>query len=617
MPGVDETENHFRARLRDPGDFTRLRTIPFKRSKPRINAVVGRLRGSETTTVQSLLFPKEDGWTRDAVQAWLRDHPDVGKAAEIEEVRGAELEAAGILPAPPSTEDLWEAAVKSAPAAGLVRKTYSGEAKQVNEDAFEVDIVISTGSVDRDREVVRPEGMRLPKPKRLPLVAAHAYGDLRKHIGELTRVKADDGQVTARARYFAGMGNEEADWAWTLVKLGVPAYSIGFRPLKWEDADLEDEKVVEAVRAGKKPIRTFTEWELLETSHVIVPSQREAVAREVEEAVTKGVIDQPFADRIAKAVREAGEPEDQQREREMVDDFISEVLGEEVGRDAVAAHYAFAAGKDARWAVAGARGLPILDDEAWDADGAVAAWRRFTGATGAEALKDRAVQRRYRRGFLLYDAAAPAAPASYKFPFVKVDGGRVTASRRGLAAARAVLAGGKGRPDVGEALAASCARFVDGYLGKPEEEGRGIPLQRVAELNLAVLKDNETDTLVLLGEDGDLLYRGAPAAFEEMLELAMGRAPEIHQRLTLDVRPVEIATDGLESWAAEFVHLLTSQLNRIAASIAEGAPKAPTFPADSVAHLTRKELAEIILQTALKAARQEIGKATGDVDAYR
>lgn len=613
MPGIDETENHFRVRLRDPDQFTRLRIIPFKRTKPRINAVVGRLRGETTTTLQSLLFPKEDGWTRASVSEWMREHPDVGKAEAIDEVAAKDLAIAGVLPEMKAPDE-WAQLTKSIPVpGGIIRKTYPVLTKAVDEEDHEVDVVISTSAVDRDREVVRPEGMKVFKPKRIPLVASHAYGDLRKHIGEILKAKPEGEEIPARARYFAEMGNAEADWGWTLVKLGVAAYSIGFRPFKWEDADLDDEKVLEQVRAGKKPLRTFTEWELVETSHVIVPSQREAVQREVAEAVTKGVIDQDLADRISRALEGDGKSEPSPAP---MDALLAEILGEGAG-DEAAAHYAIGSKQGERWIVGGARGLPLLDDDSWDAAAALAAWRRFTGAANQEALGERATQRRYRRGFVVYNAAAPDDFGSYKVPFAKIEGGRAKASRRGLAAARGVLAGGRFALALPGPAKAAAERLVNGYLGRQEEDGKEtFPIPRAALVRL--FGEEGPDVVVIEDEDGQPAFRGAPVELVDALERAAGAPLEVRQTVTLTVPPVELKADGLEAWTERFIDKFVEKFK---AAVAEAAPKAPGVPADSVADILTpqgsKELAEIIVSTALKIARAEIGKAAGDVDAYR
>mgnify|MGYP001616374750 CR=1 FL=1 len=58
MPGIDETDTGWRVRQRDPGDFEEgsFKTIDITDG---VQAVVGRLKGEKSTTVQSLIFDKE------------------------------------------------------------------------------------------------------------------------------------------------------------------------------------------------------------------------------------------------------------------------------------------------------------------------------------------------------------------------------------------------------------------------------------------------------------------------------------------------------------------------------------------------------------------------------
>jgi HK97 family phage prohead protease len=81
-PGWDETSSSFRYRLREPGQFVRIRTMTLKRSKPKIKATVGPLRGGGKSKLQSLIFPKSEGWTLKKAQAWKKAHPDVGKGLD-------------------------------------------------------------------------------------------------------------------------------------------------------------------------------------------------------------------------------------------------------------------------------------------------------------------------------------------------------------------------------------------------------------------------------------------------------------------------------------------------------------------------------------------------------
>jgi HK97 family phage prohead protease len=130
-------------------------------------------------------------------------------------------------------------------------------------------IPMSTASTDRDGESIDPLGWRKSLPafrKRPVLLSSHNYGDLRKQIGEFTKVKVSEDGLFASPRYYIGEGNEEADWAFKLASKGMAAYSVGFIPKAWTDGDGE-----------KTPLRTYTEQELLEISHVVVPSNRDAI----------------------------------------------------------------------------------------------------------------------------------------------------------------------------------------------------------------------------------------------------------------------------------------------------------------------------------------------------
>lgn len=173
--------------------------------------------------------------------------------------------------------------------------------KNVDKEEMEADIVLNNNSIDRDKEVVEPSGVTLPKPRRVPLVSSHQYGDLRKHIGDVPRIVKTKEEITARPRWFAGMGNAEADWAFELAKMGVAAFSIGFLPMEWEDADITDEKVLKEVMDGVTPLRRYTKWELAEVSQVIVPSNRGAVQRMIEAGILQkdftmpGIKDEPMS----------------------------------------------------------------------------------------------------------------------------------------------------------------------------------------------------------------------------------------------------------------------------------------------------------------------------------
>lgn len=77
-PGWEQTKGTFRYRLKDPSLFQdgSFRTIAIKRDKPRVNSIMGKLRNQTTMTIQSLLFPKADGWNLADAKKWYSEHSD-------------------------------------------------------------------------------------------------------------------------------------------------------------------------------------------------------------------------------------------------------------------------------------------------------------------------------------------------------------------------------------------------------------------------------------------------------------------------------------------------------------------------------------------------------------
>jgi HK97 family phage prohead protease len=84
-PGWDVTESSIRYRVREPDGFEKdsFRTVSLQKRKPRVSAVMGKLVGSDTMKIQSLIFPQSDGWTTTKAKAWVSAHPGVLKAAEV------------------------------------------------------------------------------------------------------------------------------------------------------------------------------------------------------------------------------------------------------------------------------------------------------------------------------------------------------------------------------------------------------------------------------------------------------------------------------------------------------------------------------------------------------
>ncbi len=151
-----------------------------------------------------------------------------------------------------------------------IYKTFRAELKEVDEDgSLNIFIPVSTASMDRDGEVIDPQAFKktIPKFMKHPvLVASHDYRDLTNQIGEWTRLKLTENGIEGKPKYYVGMDNPQADWAYKLAQKGVAAFSIGFIPKEWEDGD--------GVKTAR---RTYKEVELLEISQVIIPSNRDAI----------------------------------------------------------------------------------------------------------------------------------------------------------------------------------------------------------------------------------------------------------------------------------------------------------------------------------------------------
>jgi HK97 family phage prohead protease len=158
-------------------------------------------------------------------------------------------------------------------------KFYKTEIKSVDSDSMTVEAVVSTKSVDRDGDIVTPQAFekRIKTYKAHPvLLSSHNYGDLLKQIGEAVKVKVTDSGLEATFKYYAGMGNAEADWAWVLAQKGIASFSIGFIGHEFDYIRQKDGEA--EMITGRK----FTDVELLEISQVVVPSNRQALQMSVD-----------------------------------------------------------------------------------------------------------------------------------------------------------------------------------------------------------------------------------------------------------------------------------------------------------------------------------------------
>ena len=161
---------------------------------------------------------------------------------------------------------------------------------------------ISTMALDRDREVLLPEGADLRFFRTNPVVPyAHDYHGLPIGVSKWVKIdnKATPTTLIAKTKYASKEANPFAEQVYLLIIEGIlRAKSVGFIPLKWNRPG--DDDWVEAVNSwrsrrevmlGKKtqeadPERIYTKWVLLEYSPVPIPSNPEAL----QLAMKKGIL---------------------------------------------------------------------------------------------------------------------------------------------------------------------------------------------------------------------------------------------------------------------------------------------------------------------------------------
>jgi len=153
----------------------------------------------------------------------------------------------------------------------LKTKLIRANTQVVDGAAGKVHAVVSTEARDRDGDVVRAGGDLKAFMEHPILLASHSYHQLRSQIGEWEEMKVAGALLEGVARYYVGKGNPEADWGFNLASKGMAAYSVGFIP-----------DMARARALGRDDGWSgyeFNGQELLEVSHVTIPSNPDALQR--------------------------------------------------------------------------------------------------------------------------------------------------------------------------------------------------------------------------------------------------------------------------------------------------------------------------------------------------
>jgi HK97 family phage prohead protease len=154
------------------------------------------------------------------------------------------------------------------------------KATDINEEERSVTAVISTGSVDRDNEVLVPGGMDAENFRKNPVVPWSHRSDqppVGKAIWLKKIPKRNPTRIAAKVKFAT---TERAEEVWQLFKGGfLNAFSVGFKPLDGRRPTPEDVKSNPMLADARF---MFTKWELLEFSPVTVPANAEALAQAIK-----------------------------------------------------------------------------------------------------------------------------------------------------------------------------------------------------------------------------------------------------------------------------------------------------------------------------------------------
>ncbi len=121
-----------------------------------------------------------------------------------------------------------------------------------------LDFISSTGTLDRYKEIIEPVGWRLDNYLKNPVVQnAHRYGDVRDTIGKALITEVRDGALFQRIE-FAVEANPIARIAYNLYKGGfLRGVSVGFIPLRWQDANGNEHTVEGRGGSPNRPVHTL------------------------------------------------------------------------------------------------------------------------------------------------------------------------------------------------------------------------------------------------------------------------------------------------------------------------------------------------------------------------
>lgn len=158
------------------------------------------------------------------------------------------------------------------------QKTIYGSIQKADEETGVYTIVASTGSVDRDNELILPKAFKNLKNylKTNPVILGfHNYRDW--PIGKAVGGKIEDNALLLDIKFAETQQGRDAKYLYDDGFMNT--FSVGFMVNKYEYEEGKIQSLLDKndIKADPLPRIVFTDVELLEVSAVPVPANREAV----------------------------------------------------------------------------------------------------------------------------------------------------------------------------------------------------------------------------------------------------------------------------------------------------------------------------------------------------
>lgn len=166
--------------------------------------------------------------------------------------------------------------------ATLQRKTLSPDLS-VNDGEREIVAVMTTNAVDRENEVLLPEGMDTKEFMRNPIVFAnHQYG-VRDVVGRVTSMTRQKDRWLVKIHMLPKPPGHADEWladtVLHLAKYGVMGVSVGFMSMQARNPTKKDKELF-----GEDVAYVHAKWKLVELSIAPLPANPDALIM----AVSKG-----------------------------------------------------------------------------------------------------------------------------------------------------------------------------------------------------------------------------------------------------------------------------------------------------------------------------------------